>query len=208
MCSDRNKTAPRPGYAPHPHSRGPGSACPRRTETAACRLLAGTAFLLASLNAPGCIVTQEKSSPETILIDPSPVYGQALQVNVQEARRAAAADPLDPAPHYFLARAYLVQNDLESAEREFGTILELAPGSPGPYYELGRICVLKGTDEAAIPLFLRALELKADFPEAHFALYRLYEKLGDLERARPHRDAYEQEMRRKRPRGATDSPAP
>jgi Tfp pilus assembly protein PilF len=148
---------------------------------------AAIAFLLL---AAGCVNTSEHTTGSMITIDQSLTYGHGLDSQMTKARQAIREAPADPAPHYMLAKAYLLRKDVEAAEVEFRAIIELSPGSAGPYYELARIKASRGNDADALKLLSQAIELKPDFPEAHHALARVYERLGNAEKARIHQEVY------------------
>jgi Flp pilus assembly protein TadD len=142
------------------------------------------------LLAAGCVQTSEHTASRGITIDQSLTYGRGLDKQIAEARKAIRENPSDPAPHYLLAKAYLMRKDLNGAEIEFEAITQLSPDSAGPYYELARIRASRGRHTEALKLLSRAIELKRDFPEAHHALARVYEKLGNTEKAKVHDDLY------------------
>lgn len=148
------------------------------------------AVLALLLLACGCVQTSEHTTSSGITIDKSLTYGHGLDNQIAKAREAIRKNPADPAPHYLLAKAHLMRNNLDGAEMEFGTIIELSPDSAGPYYELARIRASKGDDAGALKLLSRAIEIKPDFPEAHHAISRVYEKLGNADKARIHREMY------------------
>ena len=147
---------------------------------------AAALFLLAA----GCVQTKERSTAEIITVDPSLTYDRGLQKAMARARKAVRDTPDDPAPHYLLGQAYLMQNDPKAAEAEFRTLLALSPDSAGAYYELGRISARRGRYEVALAQLNRAVQLKPTFADAHFALARLHEKLGDFQKASAHSTAY------------------
>jgi Tfp pilus assembly protein PilF len=155
---------------------------------------AALAFLLLAC---GCVRTSERASSGGIMIDQSLTYGRGLDKQMTEAREAIRKNPADPAPHYLLAKAYLMRNNIEAAETEFMTIIHLSPDSAGAYYELARIRASRGSDTEALRLLNQAIEVKREFPEAHHALSRLYEKLGNTEKARIHHDTYVELLEKK-----------
>ena len=142
------------------------------------------------LLAAGCVQTSEHTASSGITIDQSLTYGRGLDSRIAEARKAIHENPSDPAPHYLLAKAYLMRKDLDSAEAEFAAIIELSPDSAGAYYELARIRASRGHDTEALKLLSRAIELKQEFPEAHHALARVHDRLGNAEKARIHHELY------------------
>lgn len=148
-----------------------------------------TALVLLLL-ACGCVRTSEHTASSGITIDQSLTYGRGLDSQIAKAREAVRENPADPAPHYLLAKAYLMRNNLDGAEMEFRTIIKLSPDSAGGYYELARIRASKGDDAGALRLLSRAIELKPEFPEAHHAIARVYERLGNSEKARIHHEMY------------------
>ncbi len=149
---------------------------------------AALAFLL--LAAAGCVRTSEHTADSAITIDRSLTYGRGLNSQIAKARAAIRENPSDPAPHYLLAKAHLMRMNLDGAEMEFATIIELSPDSAGAYYELARIRASRGNDADALKLLTRAIELKPEFPEAHHALARIYERLGNPEKSRIHQETY------------------
>jgi tetratricopeptide (TPR) repeat protein len=165
-----------------------------------------TAITVLLLAATACVQTSEHTSGEFITIDPRLSYGQGLQKTVARARKALQENPNDPAPHYTLGQAYLLQNNLTAAEAEFRIILKLSPSSAGAYYELARINATRGKHEAAIEEFNQAVKLNPHFPEAQYALARLYEKLGKPEKAAIHDKAYFEALKHIDRNGATISP--
>lgn len=142
-----------------------------------------------------CVQSKEHIDRETLAIDHTRTYGAALHQNLEDARSAVRDNPDDPAPHYFLAQTYLLQNRLDEAEKEFKIILALSPRSSGAHYELARINTRRGRYDTALEQLNRAVELEPRFIQAHFALARLYEKFGDMEKAKLHQEAYLEALR-------------
>jgi len=138
----------------------------------------------------GCVQTTEHTASSGITIDQSLTYGRGLDNQIAKAREAVRENPADPAPHYLLAKAYLMRNNLDAAETEFRAIVKLSPDSAGGYYELARIRASRGDDANALTLLSRAIELKPEFPEAHHAISRVYERLGNADKARIHYEIY------------------
>jgi Tfp pilus assembly protein PilF len=138
----------------------------------------------------GCVQTTEHTANSGITIDQSLTYGRGLDNQIAKAREAVRENPADPAPHYLLAKAYLMRKNLDAAEMEFRTIVKLSPDSAGGYYELARIRASRGDDANALRLLSRAIELKPEFPEAHHAISRVYERLGNVDKARIHYEMY------------------
>ncbi len=140
--------------------------------------------------AAGCVHTVEYSTPARIAFDQSKVLGPPLRNKMQKARKAIRSNPNDPAPHYFLANAYLLQNNLDAAEAEFKTVLSISPGSSNAYYELALINIRRNSYNAALEQLKQAVEISPRFASAHYSLGRLYEKLGNLTQAAVHHQIY------------------
>jgi Tfp pilus assembly protein PilF len=148
----------------------------------------------------GCVQTSEQTTHSRITIDNSLTYGKGLQENFNEARKATRENPGDPAPHYFLARTYMLQGNLDAAEVELRIIIGLSPESTAPYYELARIYTARNDYNTAIGTLESALRLDPDFAEAHYALARLYEKLGNPEQVTIHQEAYRNSLKARKAR--------
>lgn len=138
----------------------------------------------------GCVQTDEHTQQTIITIDPGLTYGMALPKGIAEARKAILINPDDPAPHYYLGKAFVHQNNIEAAEAEFQTIIALSPNSAGAYYELASINVKRGDCEHALEHLKRAIQLKPRFPAAHKLARHVYEMLGNFDKADYHHNAY------------------
>ncbi|MFH1421799.1 MAG: tetratricopeptide repeat protein, partial [Planctomycetota bacterium] len=133
----------------------------------------------------------------------SPALHTAITQQIQEAHQASKTNPDDPAPHYFLGKAYWMQGDLKSAEEEFLILTQLSPDSPGAYYELARIYAATERDELALSQLKIAVELAPDSVEIHYAVAKVYEKLGDYVSASQHVEKYSK-LRGKRKENRSD----
>jgi tetratricopeptide (TPR) repeat protein len=98
-------------------------------------------------------------------------------------KRAAEAQPENPAPLLGQATVYWEMGDFDHATTCLRQTLKLNPEAPQAIFELANIAVRRHQDREAIPLLERYLSLQPDALAARADLGRAYSHLGEYERA-------------------------
>jgi Tfp pilus assembly protein PilF len=153
-------------------------------------------YLVVALLLAACVQTETHVLYDSFPGVICPVAYQSIPRQIEEAKQAVKKDPNDPAPHYFLGEAYLTRGELDLAEKEFLTFIQLAPQYAEPHYELARIYAAKGQDDLALSHLETAVSLAPDFAAAHYAMAKVYEKKGDFASAQSHHQRYSEIMRK------------
>ena len=102
-------------------------------------------------------------------------------------RTAVNLNPENIAIRHHLARIYIQQNDLSSAE--FGEILMQNPGDLEARRKIGLIHLERKEYSAAIPVFKALIESAPELDEVRFYLGTAYERQGEMIQALSHFEA-------------------
>src|SRR5439155_22566343 len=108
---------------------------------------------------------------------------------VQRVEAQVARAPQSAALHRVLGSVYMRRDDRARAETAFLKSLELDANTIGSYLALADLYSASGNDERALEKVNGALRVDAKNVTGHMLAGVLYERKGDLQRAR---QAYEQ----------------
>lgn len=101
-------------------------------------------------------------------------------------------EPRNPKAKFFLAKALLAAggND-ETAEDLLRRSIAIDGGRWESHYELGVLQLKKRQYQAALAELIRSIELQPNQPTAHYQLARVYDRLGQPEKAKAEREIHE-----------------
>jgi tetratricopeptide (TPR) repeat protein len=112
--------------------------------------------------------------PDDLVLQLTLAAVYALDNQSDKAEQILMRVPNDPIVrahyHVILADAHRSRSDGQSAIREYGKALAIAPNTPGLNYRLGALHSDLNDVEKAMKLFKRELEVNPQNPDAHFSL--------------------------------------
>jgi tetratricopeptide (TPR) repeat protein len=117
-----------------------------------------------------------------------------LQDAVKYYRRAVVAEPANLERQLTLAVGLVLASQLEEAQKLLNAILQKDPNNAQAHVELGGVDLQLQKYESARDHFELARESLPDLPAIHLGLMNAYLRLGDSEKAKPHKERY-QELR-------------
>ena len=106
-----------------------------------------------------------------------------VQEQIEAARRALAADPLNPKLNGRLGMLYDIYRVLEPAKVCYQRACSLNPQALRWHYYLGRVLAARGEEAESILAFQRAAELKPGFLPTYVRLGEVYTLQGELDLA-------------------------
>lgn len=89
---------------------------------------------------------------------------------VAELQRAARLDAVDPATHFYLARAFAAEGKLGKAVSEYRQTILLSPDTTPARFNLGNLLLRQGDWDGAATQFREALGVSPDDASAHYGL--------------------------------------
>ncbi|MBR9998571.1 MAG: VCBS repeat-containing protein, partial [Cyclobacteriaceae bacterium] len=128
-------------------------------------------FWIPVLFAGGCRTRQDEKKPG----DPGKVV-ETDSTGIRQSREIISSRTL--------GLAYLEENKLEEAEREFQKLIQLAPEEALGYANLGIVYMRMGNYEEAEEQLKRAITLNPDDPDIRFNLAQVYDLLNNEEGSR------------------------
>jgi len=128
--------------------------------------------------------TEFVTSQEAVSVDVSSLWKQEAREDPVSAYRVRlAADPYNAGLHNNLGNAYVYQNRMPEAVREFKTAARLEPMSPVPWNNLGTTYRKMGRIGAAEGAFQKAIEIDDHYALAYYNLGTIHDGRGDYDKA-------------------------
>lgn len=154
----------------------------------ACRAAAAGLMVLAVTGCgmkkqPGSLASSAPKDTE-ISVDIGTLWKQeSLKDPVTAYKVRLAGDPHNAALHNNLGNAYVLQNHLDLALKEFRIASELEPRSPVPWNNIGTAHRQSGDLRAARNAFNKALALDDRYALAWYNLGTIHDQQGDYDKA-------------------------
>ncbi|MGE0199558.1 MAG: tetratricopeptide repeat protein [Candidatus Melainabacteria bacterium] len=102
---------------------------------------------------------------------------------LQNYKEALSYDEHNPDIYFNLGKAYMAENNLEKAARNFKSVIALLPDDLASLYELGVIADQTGQFGEAVDYYEKVLAKDPEHVNANFALGSLYGVRGDMDKA-------------------------
>jgi tetratricopeptide (TPR) repeat protein len=131
-------------------------------------------------------------------------YWERYDEALPELEEALRLDPADPAANYLMGDSLVQKHQAENALPYLHQALELRPGFLNAEASLGRALSQLGRNEEAVSELMKVATADAD-GSIHFQLYRLYQKLGEEDKAQEALAAFKSIRAHRLPDSAMDS---
>lgn len=109
-------------------------------------------------------------------------YWERYDEALSELQEALRSDPADPAANYLVGDSWVQKHEAEKALPFLNKALRLRPGFLNAEASLGRALSQLGRNQEAVSELLKVASADAD-GSVHFQLFRLYQKLGQEDKA-------------------------
>ena len=131
---------------------------------------------------------QRETFPEVVLLEEGVEhFNRGRLADARNAfERAIQQDPAFPDVHFFLAKTYLRQGDLELAEAEYRKTIELMPEFHKAHIDLARIYASRKEWKDAIRHYEKILKLDVEDPAVYTDLGKIYALRGEYHKATKH----------------------